>query len=309
MSGKVVNQGNRGRIVEISGGLWAEIWTALAFRILQRKSRAMNYRHGYHAGNFADVVKHVALIQILQYLKKKDTAFAVIDSHAGRGTYDLTGTEAGKTGEAQNGVGRLGGLPDDLPEALATYLALVKEGGNVYPGSPLIAAKLLRPQDRLTAIEKHPEEFAALTAVLAPFRNTAAENDDGYRRVVKLLPPSSRRGLVLIDPPFEASDEFETLGRAVREGYRKFATGIYLIWYPIKSQSDADAFTGEVLAGGVTKAVQIEVAIMPDGEKLSRAGLLVINPPYGFDTAVRTIAAILSPRLGQVTVTWLAGAE
>jgi len=269
----------------------------------------MNYRHGYHAGNFADVVKHVALIQILQYLKNKDTAFAVIDSHAGRGAYDLTGTEAGKTGEARNGVGRLADLPGDLPEALAIYLALVKEGGVVYPGSPLIAANLLRPQDRLTAIEKHPEEFAALETVLSPFRNAAVENGDGYRRAVKLLPPPSRRGLVLIDPPFEATDEFETLGRAVREGYRKFATGIYLIWYPIKSQSDVDAFTGEILAGGITKAVRVEIAITPDGEKLSRAGLLVINPPYGFDTAMYAIAAILSPRLGQLTVTWMARAE
>ncbi|HEY4078183.1 MAG TPA: 23S rRNA (adenine(2030)-N(6))-methyltransferase RlmJ [Rhizomicrobium sp.] len=269
----------------------------------------MNYRHGYHAGNFADVVKHVALVQILQYLKNKDTAFAVIDSHAGRGSYDLTGTEAGKTGEAQNGVGRLADVPGDLPEALTAYLTLMKEGGDVYPGSPLIVAKLLRPQDRLTAIEKHPEEFTILEEVLAPFRNAVAEKDDGYRRAVKLLPPPSRRGLVLIDPPFEATDEFETLGRAVREGYRKFATGIYLIWYPIKSQSDADAFTGEVLASGITKAVRVEIAITPDGEKLSRAGLMVINPPYGFDMAMRAVAAILSPRLGQVAVTWLAGAE
>src|SRR4051794_2778165 len=121
----------------------------------------MNYRHGYHAGNFADVVKHVALVAILLHLRKKDAAFSVIDSHAGRGEYDLQGDQALRTGEAQNGIARLMDLSCALPEALSTYLSLVREtGSNAYPGSPLIAAKLLRPQDRLTAIEKHPEEFA-----------------------------------------------------------------------------------------------------------------------------------------------------
>src|SRR5258706_1086018 len=162
----------------------------------------MNYRHGYHAGNFADVVKHVALVAILLHLRKKDTAFAVIDSHAGRGAYDLAGAEAAKTGEAQGRIARLLDLAGAMPEALSTYLTLVKEavpgasaraGATVenYPGSPLIAAKLLRPQDRLTAIEKHPEEFAALKAVLAPYANAAAENADGYARALKLLPPPS----------------------------------------------------------------------------------------------------------------------
>src|SRR6185312_2733668 len=141
----------------------------------------MNYRHGYHAGNFADVVKHLALVAILLHLRKKDTAFAVVDSHAGRGAYDLKCMEAGKTGEALGGIARLTDLSGEMPQALSTYLSLVREG-NVYPGSPLIAAKLLRPQDRLTAIEKHPEEFAALEETLAPFRNAGCENGDGYSR-------------------------------------------------------------------------------------------------------------------------------
>jgi 23S rRNA (adenine2030-N6)-methyltransferase len=133
----------------------------------------MNYRHGYHAGNFADVVKHIALVVILLHLKKKDTPFAVVDSHAGRGLYDLSGAQADKTGEAQGGIARLMDLSRAMPEALSTYLSLVKEN-TAYPGSPLIAARLLRPQDRLTAIEKHPEEFAVLEDTLAPFRNVAA---------------------------------------------------------------------------------------------------------------------------------------
>ena len=270
----------------------------------------MNYRHGYHAGNFADVIKHVALVAIIAYLKKKDAAFAVIDSHAGRGLYDLAGEQSGKTGEAQDGIARLLNISGELPEALAAYLALVKDAGEGrYPGSPLIAAQMLRPQDRLIAIEKHPEEFAALKNVLAPFRNALAEHGDGYARAVKLLPPPARRGVTVIDPPFEAPDEFAALARAVNDARRKFATGIFLVWYPIKSQSAVDGFLGEVLAGGVQKALTIEIAVAPDEGKLARAGILVINPPYGFAAVLQAVAAILAPRLGPVTLAWLTGAE
>ena len=271
----------------------------------------MNYRHGYHAGNFADVVKHVALVAILTSLKKKDTAFSVIDSHAGRGIYDLAGAEALRTGEAQNGIARLLDLKGELPEALATYLSLVKEGGdNAYPGSPLIVAKLLRPQDHLTAIEKHPEEFAALKQALAPFQNAAAENADGYVRALKLLPPSSRRGLLLVDPPFESPDEFAALAQAVREAMRKFATGIVLAWYPIKSQAEADAFLGEVLAGGIVKAMTVDIRITAPEGKLDRAGLLVVNPPYGFAAQMQAAAWWIGPRLaGEITLRWIAGSE
>jgi 23S rRNA (adenine2030-N6)-methyltransferase len=276
----------------------------------------MNYRHGYHAGNFADVIKHIALIAILLHLKKKDAAFAVIDSHAGRGLYDLAGVEAGKTGEAQDGIARLMDLDGDLPEALAVYLGLVKKAGEGhYPGSPLIAAQMLRPQDRLTAIEKHPEEFAALKDALAPFRNASAEHGDGYARAVKLVPPPQRRGVTVIDPPFESPDEFEALARAVNDARAKFATGIFLVWYPIKSQSAVDGFLGEVLAGGAQKALTVEIAAPPDGDKLARTGVLVINPPYGFAAAMQAAAAILAPRLGRgaiparIALAWLAGAE
>ncbi|HEX4273119.1 MAG TPA: 23S rRNA (adenine(2030)-N(6))-methyltransferase RlmJ [Rhizomicrobium sp.] len=267
----------------------------------------MNYRHGYHAGNFADVVKHIALVTVLQHLRKKDTAFSVVDSHGGRGAYDLSGEQSGKTGEARKGVGRLTDLSGDMPDALATYLSLVKDGG-LYPGSPLIAARLLRPQDRLIAVEKHPEEFAQLKEILAPFRNAVAEQGDGYGRAVKLVPPPSRRGLVLIDPPFEAPNEFADLARTLRDAYRKFATGIYLAWYPIKSQAEADGFCGEVLAGGMTKAAVTDIAIAAPEGKLSRAGLLAINPPYGYDATMQASAALIAPRLEAVIATrWIAG--
>jgi 23S rRNA (adenine2030-N6)-methyltransferase len=269
----------------------------------------MNYRHGYHAGNFADVVKHLALVAILQHLKKKETAFSVVDSHAGRGVYDLTGEDAAKTGEARGGVARLMSLSGQMPPALAAYLHLVKDGGpSRYPGSPLLAAQLLRPQDRLTAIEKHPEEFRGLQDALAPYGNARAEQGNGYARAIKLLPPPSRRGLVVMDPPFEATDEFESLTRAVGGAIRKFATGIFLIWYPVKSQPATGAFIGEVLASGVQKALTVDTQISaPDG-KLDRAGLLVINPPYGFDAEMFAAAQIIATPLGaDIAVKWRAG--
>lgn len=269
----------------------------------------MNYRHGYHAGNFADVVKHIALVAILSHLKKKDTAFSVLDSHGGRGVYDLAGERSVRTGEAQKGITRLTELSGDMPEALSTYLSLVKDS-SLYPGSPLIAARLLRPQDRLTAVEKHPEEFAVLKQTLSPFRNAVAERGDGYSRALKLLPPPSRRGLVLLDPPFELPDDFSDLARTLRDGYRKFATGNYLAWYPIKSQAEADAFTGEVLAGGITKAMVIEASIAAPQGKLDRAGLLVINPPYSLDAVMQACAALIAPKLpAAIKTQWIAGAQ
>jgi len=264
----------------------------------------MNYRHGYHAGNFADVPKHIALITILTHLKKKDAPFAVLDTHAGRGSYDLSGEQAQKTGEAASGIARLSGLAGDLPPALAAYIECATKA-DAYPGSPLIAARLLRPQDRLVAIEKHPEEAALLQSVLAPWRKASVENADGYARLAKLLPPPERRGVILMDPPFEAVDEFAQLGLTLRAAHRRFSTGIYLAWYPIKSQSAVDGFVGEVLTTGAP-ALTIEIAVdvppAPDGrEKLARAGLLVLNPPFGFAQEMQAALARLESALAART--------
>jgi 23S rRNA (adenine2030-N6)-methyltransferase len=266
----------------------------------------MNYRHQYHAGNFADVVKHLAEVAILTHLAKKETPFAVIDSHAGRGSYDLNSEEALKTGEAASGIQALGGLSGSL--LLDRYLSLVGKDGT-YPGSPLIAAKMLRPQDRLVAVEKHPGEAEALKKTLSPWRKARVEEGDGYARLASLLPPPERRGLVHIDPPFEAPDEFESLGQAVRSALRRFATGIYLIWYPIKADAAARAFEGEVLMDA-TKALKIEAAIDAAEGRLARAGVLVINPPFGFAAAMEEALAKVAPRLKAKTrLEWLAGEE
>lgn len=267
----------------------------------------MNYRHAYHAGNFADVVKHLAELAILTHLTKKETPFAVIDSHAGRGSYDLASEEALKTGEAASGIRALAGLSGS--PLLDRYLNLVRESGQDYPGSPLIAAKMLRAQDRLVAVEKHPQDAEALKKLLQPWRKARVEQADGYVRLAALLPPPERRGLVLIDPPFEAPDEFETLARAVRDASRRFATGIYLIWYPIKSPAAVRAFEGEVLMEA-RKALKIEAAIDAPEGKLARAGLLALNPPFGFAGQMEEALALAGPHMkAQIRLEWLAGEE
>jgi 23S rRNA (adenine2030-N6)-methyltransferase len=280
----------------------------------------MNYRHTFHAGNFADVVKHIALVNVLLHLRRKEAPFMVLDSHAGRGLYDLTADDARRTGEAQNGIARIAGL--NGPEALNRYLALVQESGDngasakagatikkSYPGSPLLAAKMLRPQDRLVAIEKHPEEAAVLRQVLAPFRKARAEEGDGYARLIALLPPPERRGVILLDPPFEAPDEFETAATTVAGALRRFATGIFLIWYPVKSPSAARAFCGEVLAAGNARALNIEIGIEAGEGRLARAGLLVLNPPFGFDSGMEESLGLIAPCLpgGKANLEWLRG--
>lgn len=277
----------------------------------------MNYRHAYHAGNFADVAKHLALVAALSHLRKKEKPFFALDTHGGRGRYDLAADAAQRTGEAEAGIEKLRQLVGQagLPEALKTYLDLVAlEGPAHYPGSPLIAARLLRPQDRLIAIERHPEDAAALRAALAPFRNARAIEADGYARLPALVPPPERRGLVLIDPPYEAGDEFVRAAEAVTGAHRRFATGVYMLWFPIKSPAAADAFCGEVLAAGITKALRIDIAIanLPRDakERMRAAGLLVVNPPFGFDAQMRAAAEIVLPCLGEgasLDVVWLAG--
>lgn len=268
----------------------------------------MNYRHAFHAGNFADVVKHLALVIVLRHLCKKDAAFAVIDTHGGRGAYDLSGEEARRTAEAEGGIARLDGLRSSVP-GLSAYLAIVRET-RLYPGSPLLTAKLLRPQDRLVAVEKHPQEAAELASVLAPFRNAKAETGDGYARLVALLPPPERRGAILIDPPYEASDEFALLGHAFASAFRRFATGVYLLWFPIKSRALADGLCGEVLAAGAKKALRIDVGFAAASEeRLAKAGLIIVNPPYGFAEEMHSALGEIVPRLceqASAHLAWLA---
>jgi 23S rRNA (adenine2030-N6)-methyltransferase len=264
----------------------------------------MNYRHIYHAGNFADVLKHTALVSILLHLRKKEKAFTVVDTHAGSGLYDIAGHEAGRTKEAERGIGRLLGSTG-LPGVLSRYCDIVRSFSPQYPGSPLIAAKLLRAQDRLVAIEMHPEEFEELKAALAKFPRARAVQADGYREVKSLLPPPERRGLVLIDPPYEADDEFVAAARALADAYRRFATGIYLLWYPLKTRQLADAAAGELMNAGVKDILRIELDVdaapAPAREgrvaPLSKMGLLVVNGPHGFEEEMKLVLPALAKQL------------
>ncbi len=280
----------------------------------------MNYRHAYHAGNFADVLKHAALLAVLLHLRKKVAPFAVIDTHGGRGLYDLGGVEAAKTAEAEGGVLKLMAL-DAVPGVLEAYRDVVRGfGEGAYPGSPLVAARLLRAKDRLVAIEKHPEEFEALAAALKPIKGTRAISGDGYKQLKRLLPPPERRAVVLIDPPFEEEDEFQQASQALIGGHRRFATGITLFWYPAKKAAAVAAAAGELLNAGITSLLKVELdigvapgpAIEGRGPPLSAAGLLVVNPPFGFAEEMQGMLPFLARNLAQgsdagFTVQWLAG--
>jgi 23S rRNA (adenine2030-N6)-methyltransferase len=267
----------------------------------------MNYRHGYHAGNFADLLKHVGLCELLRLLTAKDKKLFVLDTHAGTGGYDLAGGPARRTREAEAGVWRLAAVTDnDTPPAVRRYLAAVaaydrKFGVNDglprhYPGSPRLVRAGLRPGDRLVACELHPQDAQALKREFAGDRAVEVRQEDGYHALKALLPPPERRGLVLIDPPFEETDEFERLLRGLRQGLRRFATGCYAIWYPIKDEAAA-AFV-DALVG--LKLVVLELRLGPTVEpgKLAACGLAVINPPWKFEAAMREALPWMAARLG-----------
>jgi 23S rRNA (adenine2030-N6)-methyltransferase len=254
----------------------------------------MNYRHGYHAGNFADVLKHVALVELLRLLTGKDKKLFVLDTHAGVGGYDLAAGLAARTREAEAGIARLMALPRaGMPAAVARYLAAVTaydrkfgrgQGLRHYPGSPRLVRAGLRPGDRFVACELHPQDALALKREFAGDRAVDVRQADGWAVLKALLPPVERRGLVLIDPPFEAADEFDKLARALKQALRRFATGCYAVWYPIKDEEAVEAF-GTTLAGLKTLVLELRLKAVPEG-KLAACGLVVINPPWTFQEAM-----------------------
>lgn len=269
----------------------------------------MNYRHGYHAGNFADLLKHTALCELLRLLTSKDKKLFVLDTHAGAGGYDLAADKARRTGEAEAGIVRLlGEGKAGMPGAVARYLASVQAydrkfgaaGGTLrrYPGSPRLIRAALRPGDRFVACEKHPEEALLLKREFAGDRAVEVSPSDGYHALKALLPPPERRGLILVDPPFEATDEFEVLLRALRHGLRRFATGCYAVWYPIK---DEEAVRSFMVSLAETRPLVLELRLGHDAAaagKLAACGLAVINPPWKFEEAMREALPWIAARLG-----------
>jgi len=273
----------------------------------------MNYRHAFHAGNFADVVKHIVLTRMLTYLHDKPAAFRVIDSHAGAGLYDLTGPEAARGGEWRLGIARLmqARLSPQVAALVAPYLDIVRafnDGGDLraYPGSPLIARALLRPQDRLTACELEPKARKALIAALYNDAQARVVDLDGFTALAAFVPPKERRGVVLIDPPFEAPDEFSRLAAGFAAAFARWPTGSYLVWYPVKRRRAADELAAAVshaIAAAPSQAsgLRLEFSVAPqeEGGGLVSAGLLIVNPPWTLRDELKLILPDLARPLGQ----------
>ena len=269
------------------------------------RAQTMNYRHAYHAGSFADVLKHAVLCRVLVHLCEKPAAFRVVDTHAGAGRYDLGGAEAGKTQEWREGIELLlrAELSPPVRALLAPYLdavAALNPDGRLaaYPGSPALAQALLRPQDRLTACELEPQAAAALTGHLRGDPRAKAVLIDGWRALTAYLPPKERRGLVLIDPPFEQPDEFSRMAQGLAAAHRKWPSGIYLLWYPVKDGAEVTAFTRRLARLGIAKMLRVEliVAAPADEPGLRGSGLIAVNPPWTLHDELKT----LLPALAQV---------
>jgi 23S rRNA (adenine2030-N6)-methyltransferase len=266
----------------------------------------MNYRHGFHAGNFADVFKHALLTRILAHLTKKDAPFRVIDTHAGEGAYDLFSEEAERTGEWRQGVGRLSDLASwpeveralfsDYRERLGPF---VEGRPRLYPGSPLLVQSFLREKDRALFCELREDAYVALSERFRRDRRIKALFLDGYTGLGAFVPPKERRGLVLIDPPFERTDEYKAMFSAFLSAYAKWPTGIYALWHPIKSPSETKVFYDAFAQAGVRRASRLEICVGGDALRLNACGLVVVNPPYGFVEDARAILELLASRLAQ----------
>lgn len=266
----------------------------------------MNYRHAYHAGNFADVHKHALLARLIDYLKRKEKPFRVLDTHAGRGRYDLAGDEATRTGEHLSGIAALLGSPIAQDPLLADYVGVVRQvaaetDGPAYPGSPLLARRLMRAQDRLSAYELHPVDAQALKANFAGDFQVKAIELDGWLALGAHLPPKERRGLVLVDPPFEREGEIERIVEGVVEAHRRWAGGIYALWYPIKRRSERERLHALLAQSGLADIVAAEFFREPfaDEERLVGSGLVVINPPFVFANEAQTVMDRLLPVLSR----------
>ena len=273
----------------------------------------MNYRHAFHAGGFADVIKHIVLVRILTYLQEKPAPYRVIDTHAGAGLYDLTSDEARRGGEWLTGIARVlqARFSETTLPLVAPYLDIVRAFNperdiRTYPGSPLIARALLRPQDRLTACEVEPKARKRLIDALRRDTQARVVDLDGWLALPAFVPPKERRGLVLIDPPYEQKDEFERLAEGFAEAFGKWPTGSYLLWYPVKSRRATDDLArhvADVVGAGPSpgKCLRLEFSVAPQtaGGPLASAGLLVVNPPWTLAGELKAILPELEKPLGQ----------
>ncbi|MDG2947418.1 23S rRNA (adenine(2030)-N(6))-methyltransferase RlmJ [Bisgaard Taxon 10/6] len=277
----------------------------------------LSYRHSFHAGNHADVLKHIVLMLIIENLQLKEKGFYYLDTHAGVGRYRLFGDEAEKTAEFEEGIARLWER-DDLPPEVKRYVDQIKRlnyGGKAlryYAGSPLIAAQLLRPQDRALLTELHPSDFPLLRNNFKEYANVVTKRDDGFQQLKATLPPKERRGLVLIDPPYELKEDYDLVVQAVEEGYKRFATGVYAVWYPVVLRQQTKRIVRGLERSGIRKILQIELAVRPDSDQrgMTASGMIVINPPWQLETQMKSILPYLTEVLvpsgtGKWSLNWI----
>ena len=281
----------------------------------------MNYRHAFHAGNFADVFKHAVLARILHHLREKPAAFRIIDTHAGAGLYDLGGEEARRGGEWHDGIERLlaASLAPPVAELLAPYLDVIgalNEPGRLklYPGSPAIARAWLRPQDRLIACELEPKAYRALAGHLRGDARIKTLAVDGWTALGAYVPPPERRGLVLVDPPFAEDSDFPRLSHGLAAAHRKWASGLYALWYPIKGRPEPDALAKRLRRSGIPKILRAELTVAPlsDPARLNGCGLILVNPPWRLENELSVLLPMLAAVLGRnnkggFRLDWLAG--
>jgi 23S rRNA (adenine2030-N6)-methyltransferase len=274
----------------------------------------VNYRHAFHAGNFADVHKHVVLLALLERLKQKPKPLLYLDTHAGRGSYDLRAEDATRSGESREGIVRLAGRPVRSAD-LARYLQAthaMHATPSRYPGSPLLALGALREGDRAVLVEQQPTEAQALKQATSGRREVAVVCGDGYAALKTYLPPRENRGLVLIDPPYEAETEFADAERALRLGLSRWPNGVFALWYPIKAGAQSQRLNAALQASGLRKLLRLELTIRPADSPigLNGSGLVIANPPWKFDGEMREALAELHAALeakGAARVEWLAG--
>jgi 23S rRNA (adenine2030-N6)-methyltransferase len=267
----------------------------------------MNYRHAFHAGNFADVMKHALLVRIIAYLQRKETAFRVIDTHAGIGLYDLAASEAGRTGEWASGIGRLDrAFSPEVEEVLAPYRTVVAEvrarqGESAYPGSPAILREILRRQDRGVFVELHPADYKVLNEAFNEVANLKVLHLDGWTALHSLIPPKEKRGLVLIDPPYEQPNELERLGGELLAALRKWPTGIYAGWYPVKDLAPVDALAARLHRESPRPGLRLELLVDDprDPTRLNGSGLFVLNPPWSLRDEAELLLPALAERLSR----------
>lgn len=264
----------------------------------------LSYRHAFHAGNYADVLKHTTLVQILGYMVQKDKPLCYLDTHAGAGFYSLTGAEAQKTAEYRNGIGLLWRMRK-LPAALADYLACVETacGAHLtaYPGSPWFAQHLLRPSDRIALCELHPADRKQLERTFSSSTNVYCYAEDGWQKSAALIPPLERRGVVLIDPSYEVKDDYFKAAEQLKLLHRKFATGVYAIWYPIADPSRTDALLRRVRGSGIRRILRLEIGLTRDHNQpgMTGTGMLVVNPPWNLAELMKPALTWFAARLGE----------